>query len=360
MTSTTSDVIPLCETAIEETLSQSNHEQILNGLLRGSIGFLIAPPDSGKSYLCLSIAYELALQSHQLLGISHPSNGPLKTLLWPAEDTLAGILPRLKRHLSSFSNRTKQQLKEHIGFYDKPDPICCAISLKNTTIENKANKALKNLIAAAKGYDLVILDTLREIVGTADEVRDDYNIRAALDMLAREANVAVLVVHHPTKDVSRGKEIINSVSGSGLSSTLSKAKLHLYLDQTVDKHGEITTTRLRHIKANYLDIDDQWRTPVNLLWSDNSVIHRHSEAIKAMEAETAEKSDIPAATPQVKNKVCQVTNKKRSKLPVEPQVIQRNEALLSEESKKLANLPSNPFGAGMASELEALQRAKHK
>ncbi|NMS64518.1 AAA family ATPase, partial [Vibrio parahaemolyticus] len=126
-------------------------------------------------------------------------------------------------------------------------------SSKHTKEWEEASSALEKLIATAKGYDLVVIDTLRDAIGSADVVDDDYYIRIALERLANEANVAVLVVHHPTKDVSRGKEIINSVSGSGLSSTLSKSKLHLYLDQLIDKKdGTVQETRLRHIKANYV------------------------------------------------------------------------------------------------------------
>ncbi|MDP2556840.1 hypothetical protein Q8W15_04845 [Photobacterium damselae subsp. piscicida] len=83
------DVIALSEEDINESLANSNKEQILKGLFRGSVGFLIAPPDSGKSYLSLSIAYEMALPEYPLIGVRDGENKVLRTLIWPIRRFLA-------------------------------------------------------------------------------------------------------------------------------------------------------------------------------------------------------------------------------------------------------------------------------
>lgn len=203
---------------------------------------------------------------------------------------------------------------------------------------------------------MVVIDTLRDAIGSADVVDDDYYIRIALERLANEANVAVLVVHHPTKDVSRGKEIINSVSGSGLSSTLSKSKLHLYLDQLIDKKdGTVQETRLRHIKANYVPFDQQWRKPIRLHWSNNSLLHVDQEVVIQLRNDQldgdSDNEKKPGADKPVKRRL--------SRLSEEPGLIHRDDSLLSEESKRLAQQTSHgPFGGGMASELSELRTGK--
>ncbi|MFV8382835.1 hypothetical protein ACNO5E_01910 [Vibrio parahaemolyticus] len=46
-------------------------------------------------------------------------------------------------------------------------------------------------------------------------------------------------------------------------------------------------------------------------------------------------------------------------MPEEPELIQRDDSLLSEESKRLAEQPTHgPFGGGMASELSELHQLK--
>jgi RecA-family ATPase len=341
-------VIALSEESIARCLQQNSKEQILKGLFRGSVGFLIASPDSGKSYLCLSIAYELALPDCELIGLTGDPQKPFRTLLWPIEDSIMGTLPRITEHLAGFSASAKEQLKTNVGIYSKSDAICCSGVMRNTVEWDNSVMALNRLIETAKDYDLIVVDTLRDATGSADEVKDDYFIRVALNRLAEEADVAVLVVHHPTKEVSRGKVVINSVAGSGLSSTLSKSKLHLYLDQVTDKEGAIVQTRLRHVKANFLPFDQQWRKPITLVWSENSLLYCNESAFERISTGVSTKKII---------KKVESVSRRRSRLPEEPITIDRDESLISDESRRLAEkVEQGPFGQGMMSELQVLKR----
>lgn len=339
--------IPLNVTKLEEKFKEIDREQILCGLYKGGIGFLIAPPDSGKSYLCLSIAYELALPSYpNIIGLRSQKQKPVKTLLWSVEDGMIGTLPRIKAHLEVFSNDVKELLEHNISLYDIYDPICCSSSVVNKPEGSRASNSLERLIEEAKTFDLVIIDTLRDAIGSAKEVDDDYFIRIALEKLAKNADVAVLVVHHPTKEVSRGKDVINSVAGSGLSSTLSKSKLHYYLDRSRGKNSEAQQIRIRHTKANYLSVNDQFRDPVVLAWSCGSLIHRADFSI----------NELIGNKQQSRKRA----RKKVSLLPEEPKIIKREESLLSNESIRLAEKSNatGPFGESLASELSNINSEK--
>ncbi len=344
------DVLALNEESITETLTYIKKEEILKGLFKGSIGFLIAPPDSGKSFLSLSIAYEMALPEYPLIGVRTNNEKIFKTLLWPMEDSLQGTLPRIQAHLSELSVKIKDRLSQYVALYQHWDPICCSRALRNTKEADNCLHALQKLIIAAKDYDLLIIDTLRDAVGSADIVEDDYLIRTALEKLAQDANVAILVVHHPTKDVSRGKDMINSVSGSGLSSTLSKSKLHLYLNQVLNKKNNSNETYLRHIKANYVPYEQQWRTPIPLYWTQNSLLHADPNIIFQLNAD-----DIFIQ----KESTQKVRKRRLIRLSQEAGLIERDDSLLSEESKRLAQQTTHsPFGGGMASELSELRTFK--
>ncbi|PVZ64547.1 hypothetical protein DC094_19285 [Pelagibaculum spongiae] len=332
------NIIRFSETDVEVAL-QSSRETILKGLYRGAVGFVIAPPDTGKSFFCMSIAYELAQPNSQLLGLIESDQPPLKTLIWPIEDTVPGILPRIKQHLAAFSIEIKIHLEKYVAFYGEEEAICCAGHLQNSTEETKAYLALQQLIEKARNYDLVVIDTLRDATGSADEVKDDYYIKTALEKLAKEADVALLVVHHPTKEVARGKEIINSVAGSGLSSTLSKSKLHIYLDRDLKNHPD--SIRMRHIKANYLSADQQFTKPRLLHWSKEGILFQNEIGLQML---TQDLKEIGKLKPKTQKR-------KRSKISLEPIIIDTDKSLLSEESKKLAEQAEGPFGKGMADQL---------
>lgn len=279
------NALPLDKDIIKEHLNITRKDYVLKGLVRGGVGFLIAPPDTGKSHLCLTIAYELATGC-DLLSVSQSSQ-PLRTLLWLVEDCVSETLIRVETHLPAFTKRQREKIAEGVSIYTRNDPIC-----QRTPADPIINSAaLEELICAAKDFDLLIIDTLRVAIGTTDEVKDDSLIRQTLNKLATEADVALLVVHHPTKNVSRGNDVINSVSGSGLSSTLSQSKLHFYLNKLSDKAGKVTTT-LQHIKANYVSRDDRIETPVRLKWTENSLLCKSGDThLPGRHASTSKRVD---------------------------------------------------------------------
>lgn len=265
--------LPLDATIIKDHLLNHPQDYIINGLLRGGVGFLISAPDMGKSHLCLTIAYELATKL-PLLGIAG-SKDSMRTLIWASEDSISATLPRVEAHLKSFTSKTKSLIAENVSLYTNTDPICDVLAKDSIGKLSSISK----LIDTATAYDLLIIDTLRTAVGNADEVKDDALIRQSLDHIAKEANVAILVVHHPTKSVARGNDDVNSVSGSGLSSTLSKSKLHLYLNKTTSKSGKTETT-LRHTKANYLTREKQFSPPQVMTWTENSLLCLHPDVLE--------------------------------------------------------------------------------
>lgn len=313
--------IPLAIEKLEIENNKYKKESILNGLFRGGVGFVIAPPESGKSYLTMSIAYELAL-AKEIIGISDLSSSK-KTLLWPIEDGIQPVLSRLKSHDVHFDNETSKIIERNVSVYKSMDPLYQ--NEHHSIFLN--NKNIDNIIAEAKSFDLVIIDTLRVAMGSADEVKDDFIIQSILEKIAKEADVAVLAIHHPTKAISRGLEVINSVAGSGLSRTLSSSKLHLYLEKKIDKKKE--TTNIRHIKANYLDNAQRWKTPKALFWTDSSMLI-------SMNPNSLNINNIVDNQPKQKNEPL-----KKLKAIKDPVVFERDESKLSEESLKLAEIEDN-------------------
>ncbi len=262
-----SKTIPLVKSKLIETSLNQDKDWLLKGLRRGNIAFLIAPPDSGKGYVCLSLAYELAT-GLDLLGIRHDESPPLKTLYWPVEDAVENTSDRILEHFQRISESYQTVFEKYISLYDSSEPIACSGKLLNSPVANSVMKAKEGLIKAASNYDLLIIDTIREAMGSADEVNDDYIINSTLKEISDKAGVSILAVHHPTKNVARGVESVSSVSASGLSYTIANSRLHLYLSKKKNK-DKTEEHRLMHVKANFLNHKE--RIDTVLKWTENSI-----------------------------------------------------------------------------------------
>jgi hypothetical protein len=257
------------KTTIDNLIALRNADKkqyILKGLSKKRLGFIVSGPDVGKGYLCLSIAYELATDLN-LLNL-RGSQGTFKTLYWPIEDGVDEVAKRILSHMEAVPAEAAKQISENVQLWDSDNPLC---SLRNGAEIPGTENGRQKLIEACKDVDLLIIDTLREAAGNADEVDDDQVIKKILQEIATKGDVAVLLVHHLTKAAIRGLEKISNVSGSGFSRTQANSRMHLYLENVQARAGVEPRTALSHIKANYIPKADRL---VNcpLTWTPESLL----------------------------------------------------------------------------------------
>lgn len=275
-----SQIIELNPEVLEPLVERFESEQIIKGLSRKEIGFLISTPDSGKGYLSLSIAYELATMV-PLVGLS-TGDKPMKTLYWSCEDANGATAKRVLKHFSEISEEHLEQIRKNVHLYGNDSPICCAQKLLNTKAGVEAEEAKSQLIDILSEYDLLIIDTLREAIGTASEVEDDRLVKLVLKEIAEQADVAILAVHHLTKAATKGQEAITSVSASGFSTTLATSRLQLLLEKVQKRTGSIT--KLSHIKGNNLNEVDKFKDKP-LYWSATSLVHADELSVNQLQSE---------------------------------------------------------------------------
>lgn len=259
-----SSTIPISMTGLNKLKRRTNSDDVLRGLHKGELGFVIAAPEAGKGFFCLSVAYELATKI-PFLGISSCEKAK-RTLYWPIEDGLSTVASRIENHLLLWDSPTKP-LEKNISLYDSntPLPVLAKDSSEQAIIDE--------LIEAATPFDLLIIDTLREAIGAADEVDDDIKVKSLLQLIARKADVAILCVHHLTKQAVKGLEKITNVSGSGFSRTLANSRVQYLLETKEDKSGNNDgKVYLSHIKANNLPVNERLKS-LPLRWGDTSLLH---------------------------------------------------------------------------------------
>ncbi|AZL83402.1 AAA family ATPase (plasmid) [Aliivibrio salmonicida] len=290
-----SEYIKKFSVANTEKLKRSNTlTDIFYGLSLGEVGFIIGPPDVGKSYLSLSLAYEAALGC-PIIGISPKSNTQFKVIYAPYEDRISTCFERISEQLHNFSEQQINVLEENLAFYTN-DSAIASPQFRN----NNASNSVEHLIEAAKGYDLLIIDTIRFAIGAAGEVQDDSQIKMTIYEIARKANVAILINHHLTKSQGKkGGDEVNSTGGSGLSTLQSQSKFHLFLNKKLNK------LELVHSKGNYIDSSNRIDAskPLILTFSNKLLIsNRSAVQSTAFQAQTV-KQDISSDLMGVEKKI---------------------------------------------------------
>jgi len=224
-------------------------DEVLNGLGKGEVGFLVGPPGLGKSFVSLSIGYEV-VTSTPFIGLLPVESKPKKVLYVPYEDKLHNLNSRMVTHESNLSDYDKSLVEANFACYNDFSPL---LNKFTTNDRDMRSDSVNSLIEAAKDYDLLILDTARGALGGFSEVEGDILFKLITNEIATKANVAVLVNHHTTKTQTANYNEVNSTGGSGLSTCQSESKFILFL--RTFKINRKESLGLVHIKANYINPD---------------------------------------------------------------------------------------------------------
>jgi len=319
------NVISLDSRSLSKLVTVKKNNDVLNGLGRGKIGFLISAPEMGKGYCCLSIAYEIA-SGLPLLNLA-ASTAPLKVLYWPIEDGVHTVAKRITQHLKGMDAKTQTKIQQNMFLFSQTKPL---------TSVNSEDNCLQELAILSKDYDLLIIDTLREAIGELDEVDDDIRVKLALQNIAMSADIAVLAVHHVTKAVIRGEHAMNNASGSGFSRTLANARLQLCLQREVDKTSKVSTLTLSHLKANDLPVEDKIKDMPLMFTSHNVLAAKNGIPL----APTIKDDDV--RNEQAKGQKSDAKSKKKGYLPTrtelkgEPRHITLDKSMFTDEANLLS------------------------
>ncbi|MCD8549882.1 MAG: helicase RepA family protein [Shewanella xiamenensis] len=220
-------------------------EFVLAGLLKAHVGMLIATPSVGKSHLAMSIGMELASDA-VLVGLSSSAEAK-KVLYFSSEDDLTVLKQRLGDKLQALPQNISDQVSSNLFIVSSHEPLCSPPEAGSVE-SNESKSNADNLIQLIKnnGIELVIVDTVSEVIGRCDEVKHDRLIKHTFQQIASESGAAVLLVHHVNKDEIRGSQKISMASGAGLSSVMRLVKFMVTLQQA--ENG----LEIRYLKDNYI------------------------------------------------------------------------------------------------------------
>jgi hypothetical protein len=211
-----------------DTLQPSIQQWTVKGLWPWSgVCFIGGPPGSGKSFWTLD-ALTRVVRGERVLGLKSKPCG----VAYVAAEDAAGVRNRIKalRDKTGLLNGAFKMIGQAPNLTDADD----VEDLKDTLRGAKADMARNGT-----RLGIVVIDTLAMATAGADENsgKDMGPVLAALQMLALDLDVVVLVVAHTGKDSERGLRgwsglmgnadgciMMNTAEGSSCSGTVTKVK----------------------------------------------------------------------------------------------------------------------------------------
>jgi hypothetical protein len=218
-------------------------------LLRKLITMLIAPGGVSKSTIALIIAAHKAL-GRDFAGL--PTK-PGKTVIYNSEDDLDEQSRRLNAicvHYGFDFNTVRSQIylidREMIGL---------KLTENNPPVLNGAHVNFLIEACSDPECDLLVLDPLVSLLSASedDNMAMDYVMDVA-KIIAREANVALMLVHHAKKPQGQAVQAGDVMSGRGASSTGWAARIALTLatasEQDCDERNIPKTDRFMYVRMD--------------------------------------------------------------------------------------------------------------
>jgi len=204
------------------------------GFLAGSVGALVAPGATGKSFWALeaAMAVACAVPGGDILGLAPASSG--RVVYLAAEDPEPALICRVHALGAHLGQAAREAIAERLTL--RP------IMGKRLNIMDE--KHLAHVVDDCAGARLLVLDTLSRI-HTLDENDNGQmaQLVSQLEYIAAQTGAAVLFLHHVSKASARerGDE---QQAARGASALVDNARWAGYLTQMSDTEGKFWSDRL--------------------------------------------------------------------------------------------------------------------
>lgn len=231
MTSTTGT--PIQAIPAIDLVSAFEHEPpeldfVLPGFLAGTVGALVAPGASGKSYFTLEAAIDIAcsVAGADLLGLQPSPHGPV--VYFAAEDPA----PVLVRRLHAIGSRLIPEARAAVAENLTLVPILGAM----LNVMDKRQRA--SIIARCNGARLIVLDTLSRIHMLDENSNGDMaQLIAVLEHIAVKTNASVLFLHHSSKLAAREEQVDQQQAARGASALIDNARWSGFVAKMTEKEA---------------------------------------------------------------------------------------------------------------------------
>lgn len=211
---------------------------VLPGLLKGTIGALVAPGASGKSFLALEIAASIAATPcndglFDGFGINPKSRGGV---LYLALEDPAVVL---QRRLHSMGQHIPPQHKTAMAINLSIEPML------GLGLDLMRDDHLDWITQQATSRQLVVIDTLSRAHQLDENSNGDMSLLLRrLEAVGAQSGAAVLFIHHISKGASRDAQGADQFAARGASVLVENARYVSYLSRMTEKEAEKLSERI--------------------------------------------------------------------------------------------------------------------
>jgi uncharacterized metal-binding protein len=243
-----------------------NTEKILFGLVRGNVGSLFAVTNLGKTTLSLNICLSMAAGRTFEPFVKGLSEGR-RVMVIDGESTQYELKADLQRMMQDWSPQECALVKENLFLF-------CDEEIDDEPLNLSDPRHMKAVAEAARAFkpDLIVVDTLSALFNLKSE-NDNAEIKRVvmqpLKRLAKDANAAVLLLHHVGKQNEDGRTSVGAYAGRG-GSNIGALSRSVALLKTDTQDSERVIFSLPKVKGYRLepllmrlDRDARWFIPTN-------------------------------------------------------------------------------------------------
>jgi RecA-family ATPase len=233
------------------------------GFLVGTVGALVAPGATGKSFWALEAAMTIACNvvGGDLLGLSPTSTG--RVVYFAGEDPEIALIHRIH----AIGHHLDQQSREAIAQNLTLEPIM------GKRLNVMDDRHLASIIEFCAGSRLIVLDTLSRIHDLDENSNGDMaRLVTRLEHIAANTGASVLYLHHVSKGSAREGQTDQQQAARGASALIDNPRWCGFVAKMTEGEGErlsdrehIGDGRRKHFlrfgvsKGNYCESDaDRW------------------------------------------------------------------------------------------------------
>lgn len=243
-----------------------NTEKILFGLLRGNVGTLCAVTNLGKTTLSLNICLVLASCGTFYPFVKEHQDGR-RVMIIDGESTQPELKADIKIMMRDWSPQERAMVEENLL-------ILCDEEIDDEPLNLSDPRHIAAITGRANEFkpDLIVVDTLSALFNLKSE-NDNAEIKRVvmqpLKKLAKDANAAVLLLHHIGKQNEDGRASVGAYAGRGGSNigALSRTVTLLKTDTSDPERVVFSVPKAKGYRLEpllmKLDHESRWFVPAN-------------------------------------------------------------------------------------------------
>lgn len=237
---------------------------VIPGLPLGSVGAMIAPGGTGKSYWALELAMAVATPLADVAGLNPAMHGDV--LYLNGEDVPSQLMKRLAFLGQRITPEARNALHENLQVGSTVGEF---MDLGVQPRGGSGDTDIETLAGHCKNYTLIILDTLSRYHRLEENDNGQMSrLVSQLEFLATNSGAAVMFLHHTNKTAIREGDTESQAAARGANSLIANIRYASFLvkmtEHEATKFGVAPENRWRYVrygiaKQNYgLPQEDRW------------------------------------------------------------------------------------------------------